>query len=238
MIPLWLTVERHTASILGRAPKIVSCEGCSTEYVYIIERESTGSEYSTGFMGVMPFFSDNRSAKTRVEASAKEGLKGLLEEEFDAVPCPLCGHYQKHMFAKLEPPKSDWHSTWMLVTIVVGLLALLPALKYTLQFFDAQGNSGHFEMLAFWGAFLAMVLAYAGLSRLDQRRISRFNPNTAADQDARIAIGKSRAITKVEYDAIQHERTIQAAFSTSGERTVAEPDGERDGGESESPSTT
>ena len=40
MIPIFWT--QYTATMQGRVLKVVPCENCSTEYVYIMEREASG----------------------------------------------------------------------------------------------------------------------------------------------------------------------------------------------------
>lgn len=203
MIPIWITVNQYSAEVLGRAAKVVSCENCSTEYVYMLERVSTGSGYSTG---ILPLPAPDDDAKARAETNAREGLKALLDEEFDPVPCPVCGHYQKHMFPKLQAPPDNRQSVLMLAAILIGFAAGIAAVKYSLRFLRAPDNGGLVEMTVFWVIALAMVVVGVGLSILDKRRIRRFDPNTEADRSARIALGRSRAISKVEFDAIQRER--------------------------------
>ena len=42
MIPIVVFWTKYTAILHGRVVKLVPCENCSTEYVYVLERESAG----------------------------------------------------------------------------------------------------------------------------------------------------------------------------------------------------
>lgn len=42
MIPIPVFWTKYTATMQGRVLKVVPCENCSTEYVYILERKSSG----------------------------------------------------------------------------------------------------------------------------------------------------------------------------------------------------
>lgn len=202
MIPLWGTVTQYTADVLGQAVKVVACENCSTEYVYLMERVSTGSAY-TGGISLLPAPDDE--AQSRASSMAREGLKDLLKEEYDPVPCPACGHYQKHMFPKLQSPPSDSHSLLYLAAILIGLGAAVATVWYLLRLFRAPDNSGLTEAILLGSIALAMVAVLTRLSILDKRRTERFDPNTEADREARIALGKARAVTRAQFDALRGE---------------------------------
>src|SRR5437879_1698950 len=42
MIPVVVFWTKYTATLNGRVLKLVPCENCSTEYVYVLERDGTG----------------------------------------------------------------------------------------------------------------------------------------------------------------------------------------------------
>ncbi len=42
MIPVVVFRTKHTAKVGGRDLKLVPCENCSTEHVYVLEREGSG----------------------------------------------------------------------------------------------------------------------------------------------------------------------------------------------------
>ena len=44
MIPIWVQWTEFHATAQGRWLKIVPCENCSTEYVYVLERQTEGEE--------------------------------------------------------------------------------------------------------------------------------------------------------------------------------------------------
>jgi hypothetical protein len=60
-------------------------------------------------------------------------------------------------------------------------------------------------MVAAWSASLLLCLIGLGLSAVNKYRVRRFDPNLE-DQQARIAIGRSRAITRAEFEKARQER--------------------------------
>src|SRR5262245_47586315 len=89
MIPFPVFWAQYTAKVHGWCLKNVPCENCSTEYVYMIDREATGA-------GTSMYMLNNEGAAGHATSAASETLASVLENDFDPVPCPACGHYQRY----------------------------------------------------------------------------------------------------------------------------------------------
>ncbi len=111
---------KHTATLNGQVLKLVPCENCSTEYVYVLEREGTG-------VGMSGYSLNDKEARNSAALSADESLHEYLANDFDAVPCPVCGHYQRYMFPKLYETKSLLGPVAKLVTLALGCLDAIGA---------------------------------------------------------------------------------------------------------------
>src|SRR5665213_52486 len=96
-----LTWKFYTAYGGGRVWKQVPCENCSTVYVYELEREAIGSAHETSPISTLLIFSDAPEKVNEANSSMNDTLQQYLENDFDPVPCPVCGHYQSFMFAKI-----------------------------------------------------------------------------------------------------------------------------------------
>src|SRR5690349_12190647 len=90
MVPIPYALTYKT-TLQGRVPKLVSCEACSFEYVYLLEQ--TISAESSSFL-----FLDNAGAEERSQRDAAELLQRELDHGCEVVPCPGCGQIQQHMF--------------------------------------------------------------------------------------------------------------------------------------------
>jgi hypothetical protein len=94
---------RYSTRLGAQVPKLVTCEECGLEYVYLMKRTAEGE-------GTSLLFVDNAGAQNRAAQEAHEALIYKLQTSCDAVPCPACGHYQEHMI----PRARYHHNRWML----------------------------------------------------------------------------------------------------------------------------
>ncbi len=210
MIPILVFWTRYTATMHGRDLKVVPCENCSTEYLYIIERDASG-------VGTSMYMLNEEGAEGHARSAAEDTLKSVLENDFDPVPCPACGHYQRYMFPKLRETKGMWVLVVTLATIMIGCVATVSVLKYSIAYLERPSDDGFRNMAAAWSVLLLTCLIGLGLSILNKRKISRFNPNMA-DRQARIAIGRSRAVTRAEFEKAQREKGIASTRQMPGSR--------------------
>jgi hypothetical protein len=197
MIPIPVFWTQYTATMQGRRLKVVPCENCSTEYVYVIEREATGA-------GTSMYLLNNAGAVGHATSAAGDTLTSVLENDFDPVPCPVCGHYQRYMFPKLLGNTGLWVRVVMLVVGAIGCLAVANALLRSVTYLQYPNDYGLGQMVAAWSILLLLCFTGLGLSIVNQVIVRRFNPNVG-DPQARIAIGQSRAVTRAEFEKEQQK---------------------------------
>jgi hypothetical protein len=195
MVPVVVFWTKYTATLNGRVLKLVPCESCSTEYVYVLEREGTG-------VGTSVYALNDEGAEDHAASAAEESLQEYLENDFDPVPCPVCGHYQRYMFPKLYKPRSPWLPVAQLAVMVLGSLDAVGALYWTVTYLQRPSDHTLGRMAVTWLLLAALVLIGVGLSAVERSRARRFDPNTE-DEQARIEKGQSRAVTRAEFEAAQ-----------------------------------
>lgn len=198
MIPVPVFWTKYTATVRGRVLKLVPCENCSTEYVYVLEREGEG-------VGTSVYLLNVGGAEDHAASAAEDTLQEYLENDFDSVPCPVCGHYQRYMFPKLYDGGSTWISITQLIAIVVVCLSAVGAAYWGVAYLQRPGEYAVVR-LAVTLALLAVFGLFAfGLRAVERSQAQRFDPNSE-DQRARIEKGRSRAVTREEFEARQRER--------------------------------
>jgi hypothetical protein len=197
MIPLPVFWREYTATKQGRILKAVSCENCSTEYVYLMERESSG-------VGTSFYSLNNEGAESHSQSAAAETLKSVLENDFDPVPCPMCGHYQRFMFPKLLETKRMSELVVKLALILVGAIAGVIALRETIAYFGRPNDYVLSNMVGPVLVLLLVGLISLSLWVINRYKVRHFNPNFG-DPQTRIAIGRNRAITRAEFEKIQQK---------------------------------
>jgi hypothetical protein len=197
MIPIPVVLTEYTATRKGHALKVVSCENCSTEYVYSLEREASG-------VGTSVYMLNNKGAAGHAQSAAGDTLKEVLDNDFDPVPCPACGHYQRYMFPKLRETKGIGVVVITIVLLMIGIIAAIGALKCSLDYLLYPSEADFRSTITAYSVLLVVSFIGIGLSILNKRQIRRFDPNVT-DQQARIAIGRSRAVTRAEFEKMQQE---------------------------------
>jgi len=190
MIPIPIPVgSNHTCVATGQAAKLVCCESCALEYVYVLERTVQRSSFS-------PLFLDEGGAGGRASDRAARALTAALGKACDPVPCPWCGWYQQSML----PAVRRQHRRGLFVAgacaavgalplaILGGLLNSLPKLGPALP----------------WPVFLGLVIAVftAGLLMMLAKFVLAFrhDPNRG-DPPVNRLIGRSRAWPRGEFEA-------------------------------------
>jgi len=203
LIHIPLHWRHYTATTHGSVLKVVPCENCSTEYVYVIEREASGAGAS--FYGL-----NNEAAAAHAKSAAEDTLQCVLENDFDPVPCPACGHYQRYMFPKLLGTTGMWVQAVTLAVIFIGCLNAVTALYWSVEYLQRPDDYGFGNMVVAWSVLLLLCFIGFALSLVKQHKIRHFDPNLE-DQDARIAIGRSRAVTRAEFEQFQRGDDESAA---------------------------
>lgn len=194
MIPYAMT---YTSSAKGRVTKTVTCESCKTKYVYVMERRSVNQATSMLFL-------DNRGASARADSQAKKSLRRKLKDDCDPVPCPVCGWYQSFMIPKARSLKWKW-----LMPVEIGLIALdaylfLASVAFGSRAMVRPNLMNIVTMLMVCGVFTVITGVAVALPVVKYHLFRDFDPNLE-DQEARIAVGKSRAITAAALQKAQSE---------------------------------
>jgi hypothetical protein len=199
MVPIPVFWTQYTTTMHGRVLKVVPCENCSTEYLYVMEREGSG-------VGTSIYFLNEEGAESHSKSAAEDTLKSVLENDFDAVPCPVCGHYQRYMFPKLLESKGMWELAIKLLVIMIGSITAVIAARVSVAYLQRPNDHDFTNVIAAWSVLLLLCLIGLGLLLVDKFKIRHFNPNLK-DQAARIAIGRSRAVTRAEFEKEQQEKS-------------------------------
>ena len=193
MIPIFVTWTVYTATLNGRVFKLVPCENCATEYVYVLEREGVGC-------GTSVYMLNDEAAQKQAATGAKESLQSYLENDFDPVPCPVCGHYQRFMFPKLYDGGSSWIQLAYPVLLFMGCLGAVCAAYWGIAYAQQPGDRALPRLAVTLALLAVLVMIGMWIRAVERSRARRFDPNTE-DQQARIAKGRSRAVTRAEFDA-------------------------------------
>jgi hypothetical protein len=207
MIPIVVWWTKYTATVNGRVHKLVPCENCSAEYVYVLEREGYG-------VGTDVYSLTDDKAEEKAVSGAEESLREYLANDFDAVPCPICGHYQRFMFPKLYETKSFWGPAARVAVLVLGVMNFIGALFWTIGYLQQPSDHALGRLLVMWSLLAVLALVGFWLASVERARVRDFNPNLE-DQKARIEKGRSRAMTRVEFEAAQQRE--QKAEGTHAE---------------------
>jgi hypothetical protein len=214
MLPIVVVWTQYTATVSGRIMKLVPCEHCGTEYVYGLEREAEG-------FGNSVYLLNEDGAKAHAQASADETLRSYLENDFDPVPCPACGHYQRYMFPKLYDGGSAWGQLARLALLGIACPTVVGAMYWGSTYIL---HSSTRAMARLGGALIVLSvlgLVDVALRAAERSRARRFDPNTE-DQQARIAKGRSRAVTRAEFEAEQ-QREREARGGAASEQEPPPP---------------
>ena len=195
MVLIFVTWTNYTATVNGRVLKLVPCENCSTEYVYVLDREATG-------VGTSVYGLNDEGAQGNAASSADAALRDYLANDFDPVPCPACGHYQRYMFPKLLDTRSPWVLIATLAVLAVGGLSAVSAAYWGVSYLEQPSERALWRLAAACSALAFAGVIGAGMSVAHRVRVRRFDPNTE-DQRARVERGRGRAVTRAEFEAGQ-----------------------------------
>jgi len=91
LIPIPLG-QRHIVTATGSIPKLVHCESCKADYVYLATVSAQGE-------GFNPIFLAGQAATNEATHQARARLAEQLDTVVRPIPCPMCGRYQDSMIA-------------------------------------------------------------------------------------------------------------------------------------------
>ncbi len=180
MIPIyWRNVN---VTVQGSVLKTVHCMNCSIDYVYQLKRRGVGT-------GASLYGLNNEGALDRAKDAAEANLNTLLDRDFDAVPCPICGWYQEFMIPKVRHTKWQWIVPAEIALGLVGIVLLLFAVAATVTHYGQDLSTDFASMLNAWLLFGFVASIGVSLPILRYCKFRHFDPNVE-DQDARIALWK------------------------------------------------
>jgi hypothetical protein len=190
VIPIVWT--EYTATVNGRVLKLVPCEYCTTEYVYVLERESKGTARC-------PYSVLSEDGQARLVSCAEESLQQYLANDFDPVPCPVCGNYQRFMFPKLMQA-GCLSMVATAVVLLAGGLSVVGVMLQAVDYLDRPSDQALWRLAGAFAVLAVIGLIGAGLWATRRAQVRKFDPN-AKNKQARIALGRSRAVTRVEFES-------------------------------------
>lgn len=194
MIP---TGRSYTVTLKGSVLKVVECDECGAEYAYTLQRTAKGYGFS-------PLFVANSWAKSRASLEANAALNSKLQRAVDVVPCPRCGHVQKHMLSLARMQ----HMRWMLVlgaslaAVSIAALLLFGLIEDMLATVLPQPIP--------WPTFLALFgsIGLLGLGFISAQLIiaGLYDPNQE-DEESRIRRGRKRARLLTDAEIARAKKT-------------------------------
>jgi hypothetical protein len=177
-----------TTTANGAVVKFVQCDQCGHEYAYELSRSVQGRAFSV--VGL-----HNREAADRSSSKAQNRLQELLKRACDLVPCPQCGWYQEPMVARAKRRRLRWMRE---LGRGVGFFGLSILFWGPLVYFGFDRMTPGIKLLLGFGTACGAAIISAALLGIRHAIISGFTPNDEP-LDQRIALARSRAVSKEEY---------------------------------------
>jgi hypothetical protein len=196
--------QTYTATMRGRAVKVVNCEQCRAEYVYFMEREAIGQ-------GTSVLFLDNEGASGRAASDAERSLNRMLAEDCDPVPCPACGWYQKPMVQLLRKQYRHW-MLWTGGLLLIG--SFVAGIVLYLNLVNIHGSNPTVTSVTV-GILLFSIPVGLGLMILRRVLAANFDPN-CEDLETRKQVAAEKGMLKIELERILAEE----------QRTAGNPGGD------------
>jgi hypothetical protein len=182
MVPIPYAPSYYSA-VKGSSPKLVCCEQCGFEYVYLVT--ATGRGEGTSFL-----FQNNEAAKHRARAAAEADLAAALAERFAVVPCRECGHIQQHMIVLARDQRHGGMGCLWVLLLLGGIALAALTLALSLDGYVEQ------PLLGVLWAVAALLAAFSvGLLVRWHRLYRRYDPN-AEPVELRKQLGQKRATSK------------------------------------------
>jgi hypothetical protein len=180
----------HHAVTAGAVFKLVTCERCTHEFAFLMERTGEGAKTSLLFLN-----EDGASWAAKREAEAE--LQHRLERGVDVVPCPRCGYVQPRMVRKA---RREYHR-WMLYVGGALLILLAPTAMFLVIGNKAAEVKGDPPLISWWWLLGGIALpALTGIGLMVGRLwlARRYDPN-AGDPELAVLRGRQLALSQEEF---------------------------------------
>lgn len=189
---------RFESSARGRTAKFVTCEYCMTDYVYLVERKTTGVAFA-------PFMMNSGFDKV-AQLDALTKLETALSQAVDGVPCPRCAKFQSEMVRRAR----HLHHNWMRVVSCISGTLLACLLAGICNDYNIYASSTHRQFpdrsyVPFlpWSVLVIAIVSSVAIAimlwRTRNRLAQRYDPNTLP-LSQRQALATSRALLRGQYD--------------------------------------
>jgi hypothetical protein len=186
-----MTIPQRTYFVekKGVVLREVTCEHCSTQFVYALTREVVGS-------GTSILFLDNAGAQDRANKEAEERLAQQLASEVDPVPCPKCSLYQADMVKAIREGMYFWLyivAFLLVVAAIIGGAAFISTLVYNPPSFPMLAR------LALGGGVVAAGVAAWMLVSLQSTWSNDYDPNGNEHEEKRRSC-RQKVLLKDDFD--------------------------------------
>jgi predicted RNA-binding Zn-ribbon protein involved in translation (DUF1610 family) len=194
----------YYATARGSLPKLVHCEQCGFEYVYLMTASARGE--GTSFL-----FLDNAGASERSHAAAATELAAVLEKGCAVVPCPACGQVQKHMIPEARRSRYRWmKKAFFPLLVAAGALLLLTGNA------SRAAEKGDPVIPILWAVVALLAGCAVALPLLRLVLCCRYDPNRSP-VERRQELGQKLAVSKERF--LRAAREGPAAPETSSEES-------------------
>jgi hypothetical protein len=171
--------EQHSADVEQSTVRLVTCEQCDTDYVYQLTRSGQG--YANSLYGL-----DNAGAKRRAKRQAKDQLARRMQLACEVVPCPECGHVQRHMFRKARSDRA------FLVGLVPMATTVLTVASFVIGLSVWNGRVWYLLGVVFLLASLIGLVVTVFVYGM-------YNPDRKS-RDARLRLAEEKAMPRKEFE--------------------------------------
>ena len=197
----------YTATVSGQIPKFVTCEKCTMEYVYLMQRSAQGE--GTSFL-----FLNNAGAQDRAQAEAEAALFRKLQKSCDLVPCPSCGWYQNDMVLRSRKLLHRWITPVLWFITPGAIVVLLLALVSTAAIIKNPKNVP--LQMVIWSWPGALLLTFAVIASLRWRRKRRACYDINQEEiESRKQLGQKLAMSKQRFLQV-----MQSNFQAGGQEEI------------------
>lgn len=178
------------ATVHGSVPKLVECEQCQFEYVYVVTRTAEAEQTSSLFFDT----GGREEAEQRAAAYLQEGL----DQACEVVPCPKCGWVQEHMVERARELHHLWLEYLARGLVLTGAFSASAAVLAIV--IDLLAN----DLQITWVSIVPGLVTAVGLGCgiplwVYRRRLARrYHPNNLS-LDKRKRMGQRFALGKAEF---------------------------------------
>lgn len=187
----------YSATREGIVLREVTCEFCTTEFVYALTRQATGQ-------GTSLLFLNNQGAEQDAAQAAEEELAKKLEGDIDPVPCPKCGLYQAAM---VDVVRAKQHGWLVLIAILCPLASFIAFCFLGSSFIYNPEWASTGVRIGLASGCVGGILAAIGLMWIWNSWTQAYDPNSH-DHEVLRQSSKQKGMRKDDFDREGPEQLI------------------------------